>query len=338
MGYVRSRESLMTTLTLHMADPRPKVPEGVCPMSMSSGLNFISQLKSAHVAFSEHEGPLSIKCAFNGREFYEFEGARVAVDDSSYLVMNHGQRYASYVESHKQVESFCLWYRPGFADQALRDLTTPDDKLLDEPSGQNTLPVTFFERLTPHDDIVTPTLTRIHRAVQGGHVTSGWIEEHMHLALEQLLHAHRNAYRDVEKMPAARFGTRVELYKRLHRSRDFLDASLDTSVSLADAASVACLSPHHFLRTFKKVFGETPHQYLGRKRMERAKLLVLSSDLPITRICYDLGFESLGSFSWLFRRNYGLSPRQMRDNASGRIRRPAKMSGNQDAGPRVLYD
>ena len=227
----------MSVLKLHTADPAPKVPEGVCAMSMTCGLNFVSQLTSSSIQFTEHEGPLSIKCAFRGREFYEVEGARVAVDDSSYLIMNHGQRYASYVQSEQVVESFCLWYRPGFAEEAMRALTTADDRLLDEPSPPGSLPVFFFERLTPHDDMVSPLLFRIRGAVQAGHVTSGWLEDQMHLALDRLLHAHRHAYREAEAMPAARLATRLELYRRLHRAKDYLDASIDTPICLATSDS-----------------------------------------------------------------------------------------------------
>jgi AraC-like DNA-binding protein len=305
-------------------------------MSMTCGLNFVSQLRSSSVAFTEHEGPLSIKCAYGGREFYEIERAKVAVDDSTYLVLNQGQRYSSHMQSQGEYESFCLWYRPGFAETVLRDLTTPDERLLDDARGDGMLPVYFFERLNPHDDMVSPLLAQVRRAVTAGHATRPWLEDQMHLILERLLHVHRNTYREVENIPAMRQATRVELYRRLHRAKDFLDATIDAPVPLAETASVACLSPHHFLRTFKKVFGETPHQYLGRRRMERARALVVSSDLPITQICYDLGFESLGSFSWLFRRSYGASPRQMRSATAGRIAR--KKTGNLDETAGIVYD
>ena len=102
----------------------------------------------------------------------------------------------------------------------------------------------------------------------------------MHVTLERLLHVHRGSYREFEQAPAARFATRVELYRRLHRAKDYLECSLDTPIGLEDSALLACLSPHHFLRMFKKVFGVTPHQYLSRKRMERAKHLALLTDMP----------------------------------------------------------
>ncbi|MEP7220005.1 MAG: helix-turn-helix transcriptional regulator, partial [Bacteroidota bacterium] len=78
--------------------------------------------------------------------------------------------------------------------------------------------------------------------------------------------------------------------------------------ALADMAKIACLSPHHFLRLFKHAFQETPHQYLTRKRLEWAQDLLTSTERSITDICVSIGFESLGSFSWLFRRRFGASP------------------------------
>jgi AraC-like DNA-binding protein len=77
-------------------------------------------------------------------------------------------------------------------------------------------------------------------------------------------------------------------------------------------AQVACLSPNHFLRTFKQVFRQTPHQYLIDVRLIKAKQLLTETNRPITDICMAIGFDSLGSFSTLFRRRTGLSPAQYR--------------------------
>ena len=83
------------------------------------------------------------------------------------------------------------------------------------------------------------------------------------------------------------------------------------------AARVAGLSPYHFHRMFKRAFGETPMQCLQARRLDAARRLLSSSDRPVTLICFDVGFESLGSFSWLFRRRFGLSPRRFRAVVSG---------------------
>src|SRR5437660_12571778 len=101
-------------LTVHAGEIGPTTRTDGCPMEASIGYTFVSQLCSTDVAFTEHPGPLSIKCAFNGQELYEVEGGRVAVDDGAYLILNDGQRYASEILSAQTVESFCVWFRPEF--------------------------------------------------------------------------------------------------------------------------------------------------------------------------------------------------------------------------------
>ena len=96
------------------------------------------------------------------------------------------------------------------------------------------------------------------------------------------------------RYPAIRAATREELYTRLHTARDYMEANLNQPLTIPQIARQACLSTHHFLRTFKLVFDETPHQYLTRRRMERARQMLLNSDVSVTQICFALGFESLG--------------------------------------------
>jgi len=99
-----------------------------------------------------------------------------------------------------------------------------------------------------------------------------------------------------------------ETFARLCRSRDFLAASIDQPVRLEDAAGTACLSPFHYHRMFARAFGETPHEFLRRLRIDRAKQLLARDHLPVTEICLSVGYESLGSFSTLFRSMVGQSP------------------------------
>jgi AraC-like DNA-binding protein len=103
-----------------------------------------------------------------------------------------------------------------------------------------------------------------------------------------------------------------ELLRRLCRSRDYLAARLETPVRLAEAAREACLSPFHYQRLFAGTFGETPHQFLMRLRMDRARRLLARDSLPVTEICFAVGYESLGTFSSRFRAQVGYSPSEFR--------------------------
>lgn len=100
-------------------------------------------------------------------------------------------------------------------------------------------------------------------------------------------------------------------FQRVLRARDAIHARYAQALRLEDLAHEAALSPFHFLRMFRAAFGETPHQYLTRVRIEAAKRLLLAN-APVTDVCFDVGFQSLGSFSALFARRVGAPPSAFR--------------------------
>lgn len=107
-----------------------------------------------------------------------------------------------------------------------------------------------------------------------------------------------------------------DIYRRLWRARLLIDSSFDRTLNLDEISSEACFSRYHFIRLFKRVFKRTPHQYLMEKRIERAKELLAESRLSVTDVCFEVGFQSLGSFSTLFHKRVGTSPIIYRTNLS----------------------
>ena len=98
-----------------------------------------------------------------------------------------------------------------------------------------------------------------------------------------------------------------DTFRRLCRGRDLLAAEYQSRVLLEQAARAACLSEFHFHRLFRATFGETPHDFLTRLRLDRAKQM-LASERTVTEVCFEVGYESLGSFSTKFRSQFGRSP------------------------------
>jgi AraC family transcriptional regulator len=123
---------------------------------------------------------------------------------------------------------------------------------------------------------------------------------------------HLRTKRETQALSAIRNATREELYRRLYLARDYLVASYNQPITLDDLAAIACMSPNHLLRTFKQVFGQTPHQYLISERLRQTRHLLVTTDKTVTEICMEIGFDSLGSFSWLFRQRFGMSPQTFR--------------------------
>jgi transcriptional regulator GlxA family with amidase domain len=104
--------------------------------------------------------------------------------------------------------------------------------------------------------------------------------------------------------------------RRLLRARDTMDRTYAQPLDIAALAAVACVSEAHFIRTFRATFGETPHRYLQRRRVERSMFLLRESDRSVTDICLEVGFSSLGTFSRTFHEIVGQSPTSYRDRAA----------------------
>ena len=100
--------------------------------------------------------------------------------------------------------------------------------------------------------------------------------------------------------------------QRMVRAIDFIDAHLGDDLALATLASVAALSPYHFLRRFKAETGRPPHAYVTAKRMERAKILIETTRRPIADIAWSLGYSDASRFARLFRRHMGAAPGDLR--------------------------
>lgn len=103
-----------------------------------------------------------------------------------------------------------------------------------------------------------------------------------------------------------------ESNRRLLRARDAMDRAYAEPLEVAALAGIAHVSEAHFIRTFRATFGETPHRYLQRRRVERAMYLLRDTDRSVTDVCLAVGFTSLGTFSRTFRDIVGETPTQYR--------------------------
>jgi AraC-like DNA-binding protein len=105
---------------------------------------------------------------------------------------------------------------------------------------------------------------------------------------------------------------REDTNRRMLRARDAMDRRFAEPLDVPALATIAHLSPSQFARVFKDTFGETPHRYLQRRRVERAMTLLRQTDRPVTQVAWDVGFASLGTFSRTFASVVGCSPSEFR--------------------------
>jgi len=268
-------------------------------------------------------GPLSVKCFFKGEATYRVGRACYALREREYLILNRGQSYEISVDSKAPAESLCVFFAAGFVEDVHRSLTLRSSQLLNDPRTPVLSELNFFERIYPRDDLLSPLLLQLRNELSPRQPKPGWLEGRIHRIAMAMLRVHRRECQRTELLGALRPATREELYRRLNRARDYARSLFDQPLTLDDLAGVACMSTNHFLRTFRQAFGRTPHRFLNEYRLEAARRMLSSSACSVTDVCLATGFQSLGSFSWSFRRRFGLPPTAWQKKVISEKRRTA---------------
>lgn len=100
---------------------------------------------------------------------------------------------------------------------------------------------------------------------------------------------------------------KVYLYKRIVQAKLFIDTNYADKINIDHISDEVFFSKFHFIRVFKQIYGKTPHQYLTSVRIDKA-ILLFQKNKPVSEVCFSVGFESLTSFSGLFKKNVGVTP------------------------------
>jgi AraC-like DNA-binding protein len=254
---------------------------------------------TAHRAqYPDYTQLLSVKMATGGSEDYFVDGRRIRVDDDTFLILNEGRRYGSLINALQPVHSFSVFFRPGLAQEVQDALCRPPEAQLADPAVDRSRPPEFDERLREHDTTVTPVLRHIQRVIDAGESDDGWLEEQLHFLIGRMLRLEGRRRLTHELIACAKPATRRELHRRVGLAVTFIHTHYCEPIGLRDIARAAHLSPFHFLRTFKAVYGITPSMYLNHKRTAVALRLVRKSGWTLTEIAEVVGF---GNRTTLFR-------------------------------------
>lgn len=247
-------------------------------------------------------------------------GRDLIVDSSTFLVLQNGERYSMNIDSLRPVETCCVFFGGGYVERMAQDATTPLESSLDSP-WRSAASVQFLSRL--HVDAkgaVLPQMWSLAKRCALELQPSGFEEDFLTLS-ERLLLLYKEIKSQMARVPAVKASTREELFRRLQIAREYLHGSLHTRVSLEDVGREACISPYHLHRAFKRVFRLTPHAYLTRLRLERARALLQSGNTAL-ETTLELGFASPSAFTRLFRAHYGVPP-----SAHSKIRKIGQAAG-----------
>lgn len=301
--------------------PRPETPRNAAFRrafySRWGKENWIVCGTARQAEYATYRQTLSIKTVLRGREHYYVDRRRLTVTDETYLVLNENREYASLLESPEPAFSFCIFFRPGMAEQIARAARLDMDQALDAGAEVEPEALELSENLRRHDQTVSPVLRYIRRHVELGVDDPAWYEEQFNFLLGRIFRAERELARWPDRLHCVRAGKRQEIMRRLGWATDFMHSNLHRSLTLPDVARAARLSDFHFLRLFSQVYGATPMSYLREQRTRRALAMLESTQLSITEIAAFVGLTRISLWRSV-RRGYGQNPRRLREEFSER--------------------
>jgi AraC-like DNA-binding protein len=285
------------------ADPSPQ-------QAFSGASNALLSGTSRRFYAPDLLGALSIKAVLAGSVIWETDGQKYVVRENSYLIVNQGQAYSFTIDSATPSTTLSAFFQHGFIDEVHRALTQSDSALLNSPDASRAGSLVFRQRLEPEPSGVLVALRGLHAAKSCGQISRTATEEAFLRIAVALVREFPRAEEAAARLSAVRASTRNELMRRVLKGRDVLLSRMSESVSIADAARGACISQYHFFRAFRTAFQMTPHQFLTTQRLARARVLLRAGKHTVTDVCLESGFQSLSSFSSLYRRHFGIPPQK----------------------------
>jgi AraC family transcriptional regulator len=261
-----------------------------------------------NVYFPLHWTTFSMKCAFGGTEQYVMGNMKYSVGEGTYLLLNEDTMYESLIDSESSVESFTLNFTKEFINDVFYSVSNRDEHMLDNPSSINNTAVNFYEKLYSFNPQMVHFLKGLRETIRSNSEDSQLLDECFYLILEYLFCEHVNTIIQIKMLEEKKQSTKEEIFRRLNLAKDYMHSNYSEKIELKDLGKISNLAPHYLLRKFKKHFGITPHRYLTLRRLEKAKDMLLHTDMPVTEVCIEVGFESHSSFSALFKIHYNQPP------------------------------
>lgn len=254
-------------------------------------------------------GTCGIKYVIDGTEHYGLHGRNYFVRAGHYLLVNENRRFdIELTHSRTPVRGFCITLPNDWMLDAERCYTQSAEQLLDLPAGHHMAATDLPEMIHPAGDAVSDLLVALTARLdtQTGRVAGN--DELLFAAIaEATIVAQRKLRRITAPLAARRNSTRIELYRRIAYAKAIMDDAPETVQSIGALAEQAALSEFHFMRSFRQLFGISPHQYLVQRRMHKAQEL-LADHFSVSEAALRCGFADLPSFSKAFRKHFGCAP------------------------------
>ena len=257
-----------------------------------------------------HAATYSIKYVLQGTEHYIVKGKKFPVSEGHFLLVNNDQPIDFYIRSRKKVNGFCIHLEEGLLREMYAQLQWGEERLLDTPFEKPSIPP--FEEIlyAEGENGLGAYLHQLARSFDPANETIAVEPPALYYRLSQHLLEVQNSFpKGARMMGMAKNSTKQELVRRLEMAREVLDGQDGGDLNIEAVAQGCALSGSHLYRSFKKLYGVSPYQYLLQRRIERAAALLSSGEMSATEVAMMCGFGDGASFSKAFKKVRGVSPR-----------------------------
>ncbi|MCE7996607.1 MAG: helix-turn-helix transcriptional regulator [Roseivirga sp.] len=260
----------------------------------------------------KHTSRFTLRAVLNGYQYHKVGNADCVVKEDNYLIVNKGQTYYTEIDSEANTEAIIVAFGDNEINDVFDNTLKSGDQLIDNVLKDYSDELSIFETAYDNDPTINASLAKMKQAILSRSDSTIGYQELTYDLLEKIISNHFSTLARVDRIRSVKKSTKIELYKRISLAKDFMSANLAHKLSIDEISEVAALSPYHFFRTFKEFYQVTPLEFLTRERLKYASYLLKTTDLPVSSIASDVGFESHSSFTRLFKRNYQTSPTALR--------------------------
>jgi AraC-like DNA-binding protein len=254
---------------------------------------FTSHHKNLHL--TEHQSSFAIITSLQGTLRIKLNGTARPIDPSVFAVVNKGSTLSISIND-QHCRPFLLYFRsgPGWENE--------DWEIAERIYNATDAFKKRIATLLSFRDTCSSFITMQTEAI-------------VRSTLAEVVSYNHHSNNESLKLEVKKTSTRTENYKRLATAREWIEDNFNQPLSLNNLARLTSMNEQHFLRQFKRVFHKTPHQYLIDRRIDEARKLLRSNNLSVQEVCSTVGWESVATFTHLFKQRIGVAPGEYRSTS-----------------------
>lgn len=257
--------------------------------------------------YPSHSTPYMFAANFLNKGQYLLNNQPILISEKCFYLLNPDDNLAITFSHPVPLKTLFIFFNEEFINQCIYSLNHTDEYLLEKPfnnPGRFGIPSVPFH--------LNAAISKIISLLIQKQVNQQWLDDNLFMLVSEFMNVNTHTRHQLKKINAIKRTTKEELYKRLFVAREFIEDNASENVlTIGDMAKEACLSKFHFLEKFKELYGITPHQYLIELKTKKAYQLLQKRQRSVAEVCYAVGFESISSFSCLFKKKFGIFPSAM---------------------------